>query len=148
MKRAALVVPVALALFAAAGCGGSKSLSRQELIAKAEPLCRRANHTLDSSKMTLHNYASVALAVAGVEHQVSDELAKLSPPESMSADWRVIVDGFRRAGVGLEEVAKAAPPHGNKLTPELRKGVNELSNGQHVRAVTALRNGFKECATY
>jgi hypothetical protein len=138
-------------LATASGCGGSKGLSRAELIAKADPICRRANDTLNGSKLNAHNVAQLAPMLAATEHQVSVELAKLTPPSSMAADWKVIIDGFRRAGVGLEKVgaaAKASPPRFGKASKALIEGENELSNGQNVRAVTAQRSGFNDCGKF
>jgi hypothetical protein len=149
MTRRSLVMPALLAAVAVAGCGGSKTLSRSELIAKADPICRKANHALDSSKISPKNLTTVAPTVATTEQQVSAELAKLSPPSSMASDWKVIVDGFHRAGVGLQEIGSAAktssPSKPSKAFVEAEK---EMTGGQHDRAVTAARNGFNDCGKY
>lgn len=141
-----LVVPVALVLLAVAGCGGSSTLSRQELIAKAEPVCRRVNHVFESNRFTPQNYTHVAPLEAKEYQQAADELAKLIPPASMASDWQVIIDGFRRASKGLQEIGNAPPPSHNKFSRVLGEGMNELAKGQHVRDVTALRTGFKDCS--
>jgi hypothetical protein len=139
------VLALAATALTAASCGGAKTLSRAELIAKADPICRRANHRLDTSKVNPWNLAVLGDGLAATERQVSDELAKLTPPSSMAADWKVIVDGFRRASVGLTRGAEASRI---KDTPEILKHGGELTEGQHDRAVAAQRNGFKDCARY
>lgn len=150
MTRTVLgALALAAAVLAAGGCGGSKGLSRAELIAKADPICQRANHALDSSKISSKNLASVAPGLATVEQQVSAELAKLTPPSSMVADWHVIVDGFRRTAVGLNEVGRVAKAGlSAKPTTALLEGEKEVSKGQQARATTAGRDGFLECARF
>lgn len=139
----------AIVLTTAAGCGGSKGLSRSELIAKANPLCRRANEALDSSKLNPSNIAQVAPAVAVTVQQVSAELAKLTPPESMASDWKVMVDSVRRAGVGLGKLAQAAKTSSlAKPSQAYIEGEKEFSSGQSDRSQIAQHNGVSECATF
>jgi hypothetical protein len=149
MKRASLTSIALLSVVTIVGCGGSKGLSRKELIAKADPICRRSNHALKSSKISLQNLKTVAPAVAVTENEVSSELSKLTPPSSMAADWKVIVHGFHRAGVGLEELAKAAQTSPlSKLSQAVLQDMKEITEGQRDRAVTAGRNGFSDCSEY
>lgn len=138
-----------VAALAVAGCGGSKELSRKDLIAKADPICRRAHEALTSSKLTPRDLTSVGPGIAAIDRQVSSELSKLTPPASMAADWKVIVDGFRRAGEGLDQVVSVARTSGlSKLSQALIQGEKEFTKGQSVRSITASRNGFVECSKY
>jgi hypothetical protein len=149
MIRRSLVAIMLLAIVPVAGCGGSKGLSRQELIAKADPICRRANNALDSSKISQQNVAKIGPSVAAVEHQVAVELGKLTPASSMAHDWKVIVDGFRRAGSGIEEIGKALKSSNlSKPSPAFVQGEKELASGQNDRAEAAGRNGFSDCSKY
>jgi len=149
MTRRSLVAPALLAAVAVAGCGGSKELSRSELIAKADPICRKANNALDSSKITPKNLPSLAPGLATTYEQASSELAKLKPPLSMAADWKVIVSGYRRAGVGFQELGVASKTSSlAKPSKTLIAGEKEQFGGQHDRAVTASRNGFVDCSKY
>lgn len=129
----------------ASGCGSTKSLSHAELVAKAEPICSRANNALDSSKIDPGNLASVAPGVGVAFAQAADELGKLRPPSSMVADWKVIVDGFRRAGASLQKIGRAAKDKQHGLLLEAEK---EFGKGQNDRSTTATRNGFNDCAKF
>lgn len=142
-----------IAVAAASGCGGSKSLSRRELIAKADPICRRANTAVDSAKFDLQNLAQRAPGIAAAQLQASAELAKLTPPSSMSADWKVIVDGLRRSGAGIQkagEVAKSTGSNVKALTASkaFNEGASEFTRGREASERTADRNGFSDCATF
>lgn len=144
----------AVALIAASGCGGSKGgVSRAELIAKADPICRRANTVVDSAKFNLHNVGQAAPGIIAAERQASAELAKLTPPSSMAADWKVIVDGFRKTSAGMQKVSEAARSAGSNekaLTQSkvFSEGASEFARGQHIRELTAARNGFADCAKF
>lgn len=133
----------------ASGCGESKGLSRAELIAKADPICQRANAKLDSSNISPQNIAQVAPGIAAVDRQVSAELAKLTPPSSMAGDWTIIVDGFRKSGVGLERLG-AVPRISSLKKPS--KAVIEaetvFTGSQDARASAGARSGFKDCARF
>ncbi|MGN6371440.1 MAG: hypothetical protein ACTHM1_00370 [Solirubrobacteraceae bacterium] len=143
------MMPALIAAVAVAGCGGSKELSRSELIAKADPICRHANEALKSSKITPRNLTSVAPPLSVAYEKASSELAKLSPPPSMAADWKVIVDGYRRASVGFQEIGVAAKTSSiAKPSKALIAGEKEQYGGQHVRSITALRDGFADCGKY
>jgi hypothetical protein len=135
----------AAAVLTTSGCGGTKGLSRAELIAKADPLCRRANTTIDSSKLTPKTVSRLAPGIAAVEQEVSSQLAKLTPPSSMASDWKTIVNGFRSAGTGLLHMGEARKTND---THALVKAEAELSNGQIARTEAAQRNGFKDCSHY
>lgn len=141
-----------VALAAVSGCGGSKELSRSELIAKADPICRRANAAIDHSKFNVSNVAQLAPGMAAAQNQASAELAKLTPPSSMAADWKVIVDGYRRTGTGIQRAGEAARSAGsaNPLTHSkaFAEAATEFANGREVRQTTAARNGFIDCAKF
>jgi hypothetical protein len=136
---------LATVLAAASGCGESKGLSRAELIAKADPICRRTNDKLDSNPLTLQNVARIAPEAAAYEKQSAAELAKLAPPASMARDWKAIVDGFQITGEDLAKVGEYAKVKNLKAAV---LSAAKLSNAQHDRAVTASRNGFKDCSRY
>jgi hypothetical protein len=151
--RTGVLATLAAILAASSGCGGSNGLSRSELIARADPICRQANQRLRSSKFDVPNMARLAPVIATAFTQAASELGKLSPPSSMSADWGVIVDGFRRAGVGFQEIGQGA----KGLPPDIRvfarsktliEGEAEMTKAQRDRSVTAARDGFNDCSRF
>jgi ABC-type phosphate/phosphonate transport system substrate-binding protein len=145
MTRRSLVTPALLAAVAVAGCGGSKELSRSELVAKANTICKHGNDALKTSKISPANLATVAPQVAAVDRQVSSELAKLKPPSAMSADWAAIVDGWQKAGEGLTKIGQAAQAK-QKTQEMIGEGI--FTKAQDDRAVTARRNGLESCGEF
>lgn len=150
--RSSLAMLALAALATASGCGGSKGLSRSELIAKADPICQRINTTLTEAKLTPQNIAQVAPGIATAELQASAELTKLAPPSSMAADWKVIVDGFHETGVGMQKSAEAAKSatttHSPAQSKTLHEAELEVFKGQQARETAATRDGFIDCARF
>lgn len=135
----------ALALAATAlatGCGGSQGLSRSQLIAKADLICKRTNEKIHASNLGPRNIIRLAPGLAVYEEQSAAELAKLQPPSSMADDWKTIVDDFQVVGRSLAEIG-----HAKSLKEAIPSG-NTISRAQGERARAAQRNGFRDCAQY
>lgn len=145
MTRRSLVTPALLAAVAVAGCGGSNGLSRSELTAKANTICKHGNDALRTSKISPTNLATAAPQVAAVDRQVSSELAKLKPPSAMSADWEAIVISWQRAGEGLTKIGEAAKAK-QKTQEMIAEGI--FTKAQNARAITARRNGLESCGEF
>ena len=143
ITRRSLLAPALLAAVAVAGCGGSKELSRTELIAKSNVICKHGNAALKTSKISPANLATVAPQVAAVDQKVSSELAELKPPPAMTADWGAIVDSWKRAGEGLTKIGQAA--RAKQKTQEMI-GEGIFTKAQTERATTARRNGLTACS--
>jgi hypothetical protein len=130
--------------FAAAGCGGSskpKPLTRAELTAKANAICRRVIAEVDWSKVSPRALPRVVGRLAALEERAAAELDKLTPPASMADTWRFIVNGFRLTGPEFRKIAQIAQTvTGPYAVP--------LSNAQHERALVANIAGIKDCARY
>lgn len=144
MRLATLSLTTA-AIAAICGCGGSKGLGRSELIAKADPICRRANQTLVSSKLSIQNVAQVSPAIAAAQHQASIELAKLTPPSAMAGDWKTIVDNWRIAGESILKFGEATKA--KSLQAQLA-AERRFTFAQVIRSKTAGQHGFHDCSSY
>jgi hypothetical protein len=136
----------AAALLGAYGCGGSSSsskpLTRAELTAKADAICRRVTGEVDWSKVKPATLPTVAGRLAGLEEQAASELDELTPPASMLAEWRLIVDGFRLTAPQLRQLA-----HRFSQEPGVLRYV-PLTDAQRERADAARVAGIRGCERY
>jgi hypothetical protein len=145
MAFAALAVS---AIGTASGCGGgssssaSKPLTRAELTAKANAICKRVISQVDWDKVTPQELVHVVGKLASLEEQAASELDKLTPPRSMLAEWRLVVDGFRLTGPEFRRIAQEVE-HNPSVYARL-----PLSNAQHERGLDANIAGIKDCAKY
>jgi hypothetical protein len=139
-----LALIVAIAMAALSGCSGSstsKPLTRAELTAKANAICRRVIAQVDWSKVTPADLPRTVDRLAALEEQAGHELEKLTPPTSIADEWQLIVDGFKLTGPEFKQIARSA----GRVGPGY---AIPLSNAQHERALGANEIGITECAKY
>jgi hypothetical protein len=118
-----------------------------ELVAKADPICQRADHTFDSSNIsTQQGIAQNAQKIAAQEHQAATELASLKPPASLSNDWKTIVGAYQTVAKDMTELGEHAKAKGT-LTIEAPI-IASLTNAQNDRVAAAGQDGFANCAKY
>jgi hypothetical protein len=128
------------------GGGGqaSKRLTRAELIARADAICRRVNTLRHSTTITSRaDLARVLPPFAAYEQSALVNLTKLTPPASMKSDWNKIVANFRILAGDTEQVAEHAKSNTLSKVGSLSVALNHA--GQRVSAVAA-RDGFKDCS--
>src|ERR1700722_7098418 len=111
------VVALLTAGFVVSGCGGtsSKPLTNSELIAKADPICKRINTQIayysnlkPSDHQDLLNAAAVARAaplISATERSAQISLAKLTPSTALSEDWKQFVAGVRSLSEDSQQFA-------------------------------------------
>jgi hypothetical protein len=143
-RRLATVVLAATAI-AVCGCGssGSKSLTRAELIAKADAICKGISTQLNAQGRKATPAQQVFSQVAAYEQTALAELKKLNPPSDMAGDWKQIVAGAQTL---TEDTTKYAEYSKSK---DLSKAQSLAVSGAAVRqqvSVTARRAGFNDCA--
>lgn len=140
------VAVLTAATLAASGCGQSgsaKTLSRAELIAKAEAICVRANAKL---KLLERTKAATGLLEAGEYEQTATvELGKLTPPASMASDWREIVAADQTLARDTVKYAEYNKLHNRR---ELRLLIRAAGEVDHPMSATAKRDGLNECAEF
>lgn len=144
-----LLLPVlaasAIAL-AIAACGSSspKPLTRAQLTAKTDAICRRVSGKL-ASVGTLNGAAQIARVtsrLSAFEQGVLAQLGALVPPAALESDWKRFVDGAQslaEATVKLGEDAAAKRP--NEIGPLL---ASAEATQRRMRAL-ARRDGFTAC---
>lgn len=142
-----LAVLAAAATVPISGCGGSSSspskpLTRAELTAKANAICRRVVSEVDWAKVSPQKLPHVVSKLAALEEQAASELNKLTPPRTMLGEWRLVVDGFRLTGPEFRKISQEVE-HNPSLYSTL-----PLSNAQHERGLYANIEGIKDCAKY
>jgi hypothetical protein len=131
--------------------GSKASLTRDQLIAAAEPICRRLDRALSATENAkpsadanarMREIVRIDPSHAVLEQKVATELAKLSPPPSLAHDWAQIVSYRSRLAGELARLARAAA---RKDTTEVN-GLAKSKKEVHVLLrKLATRDGFKEC---
>jgi hypothetical protein len=144
-KQLSAALALAGVILPVVGCGEasrSKPLTRAELTAKADAICRRVIGQVDWSKVNPESLPSQVDRLAALEEQAAGELDKLTPPPAMADEWRLIVDGFKLTGPEFKQIA-----HQVKESPQAYPSI-PLSNAQHERGLAANIAGIKDCAKY
>lgn len=148
MERTHLAaLALAATTLAMSGCGGSSSsakpLTRAELIAKADVICRRVNVKFASSKVaSQQDLARVSSEIASYERQAFAELSKLVPPTSLANDWAQILTvthTFADNTAKISEYAKSSNVAAERVL---------FASSQTIRqqmTATARRDGFSDC---
>jgi hypothetical protein len=129
---------------ASGSSGSSKTLTRAELITKANAICARVNTKRASTHYrTLPEVARSAPRLASYEQAAAAELGKLVPPAEMSNDWQQIVANARAlAGYTLQigEYAKA------KNVAAAQPLLTSIRASNHQLVATARAVGLTECS--
>lgn len=132
---------------AVTGCGNgssSGSLTRAELIAKADVICGRINNEISTlTYKTPQDIALLAPKLASYEEASLVELRKLKAPTALAADWaRILADTSllardtarlgayaqqRNFSAGFALIAKDQPTHVQALAIAKRDGFGQCS---------------------
>jgi hypothetical protein len=146
MRFRKLVVPLALGGLLLAGCGG---LSKEELVAKANAICQKAESDFDKVKQpsslsdpdAASKYFDQLVPIA--EKQLTD-LRALEPPDEIKADYDAFVAANDKFVKQLKELVAAAK------AKDAQKGVQLASDLQTTaREATekARAAGLTKCAS-
>jgi hypothetical protein len=132
---------------AASGCGkSSKPLTRAELVAKADTICRRVNNQLKSSNNTIssqRDIARIAPRLASFEQTALAELSKLVPPMPLANDWKTIIAGAQTLADNTAKLGEYAKENNIKAAKGL---ISTSQKVQQEMLATAKRDGFKDCS--
>lgn len=139
-----LLIAMAAIMF---GCGASsKALTRAELVAKADAICGRLHRIHASMSIKTRQDVGVVLPrVASYEQAAIGELEKLTPSESMAADWKQILAADRRLANYTRMYAQSVAADNSRAARAL---LSSAVNVQKTMAAAAQRDGFKECAGF
>lgn len=144
--RIAALVLGAGGVLGVSSCGSSSSqpLTRAQLIAKANPICRRVSREVDWSKVDTRLFSLRRAAELGaLEERAARELNQLTPPPSMLYPWRMVVDDHRAMGPVFTHMAHVLIIKGAKAYPVL-----PLAASQSELATQAHEVGAEDCARY
>jgi hypothetical protein len=87
-----LVVLVGAMLAVASGCGGTKALTRSELVHKADAVCRGVAEKRDRAYLKgIQKYVQVMSPLVSFERAAFARLAKLAPPAPMAEEWHQLL---------------------------------------------------------
>ncbi len=120
-------------------------LTQAQLIAMADPICKRANAKRSAVTLTTVSSYSRLLPLAAYERTELAELRRLTPPNSIAHDWSLILGDTKTI---TEATAKlgASPTSGRVV------GIHELfleaANAERQMLVITKRDGFKDCAKF
>jgi hypothetical protein len=144
----ATLIPAALVVALATGCGGGGGddrLSKAEWVAQADTICKRVNDRLEDTEQpeTMAELVTVLdQGLKDVDDAVAD-LRELEPPEEMEEDVDSWLAKVEAASTQIEKARDAAKAQDEKeLSAALEEGtrVNDEGNRQ------ARELGLTECA--
>jgi hypothetical protein len=119
-------------------------LTRAQLRAKAEVVCKRLNAQLAvTSVKTLKELGRALPQAAADEHAEFAQLIKLVPPSSMTNEWQQFLGGTKEWAENSAKLAVSARTRQLSLSAPLLLETRAIH--EHV-AHLAKQAGFKECA--
>lgn len=136
-------VALAAATLAASGCGSSKPLTRAELTAKADTICKTVTAKLASKTIkSQQDIARIAPELADFEQTALTDLGKLVPPAELESDWKQFVAGAQTLAENTAKLGEYAKSNNLKAA----KGLILSSEAvQKQMVATAKRDGLKDC---
>jgi hypothetical protein len=126
------------------GCGSSsKPLTRAELTAKANAICKTVTSKLTSKTIkTQQDIAHIAPELASFEQTALSELSKLVPPAALENDWKQFIAGAQTLAENTAKLGEYAKANNLKAA----KGLIASSVAvQHQMVAIAKRDGLKAC---
>lgn len=148
MKMGAIrlaVVVLAAGALAVSGCGSSsaKPLTRAELKAKANAICKTVTAKLASkTAKNQQDIARIAPELAGFEQSALIDLGKLIPPAELANDWKQFVAGAQTLAENTAKLGEYAKANNLKAAKAL---IVSSETVQQRMVATAKRDGIKEC---
>lgn len=142
-RSRASIALTAIAL-AASGCGSSsKPLTRAELTAKANAICKTVTAKISSkSANTQQQIARVAEELSSFEQTALTNLSKLVPPAELENDWKLFVSGAQTLAENTAKLGEYAKANNLKAA----KGLITSSEATQKQMVTiAKRDGLTAC---
>lgn len=144
---AALVTVVALLLTA---CGGTERLTKEQLIAKGDAICKDASTKADPigtdlanpSAETLPQWSDALGQLLPIYEDLVGKLKDLNPPEADQATWDRITGGLDQIVSGIK-TAKDAASSGDLAGFQTALAAIEKASGESGQLASDY--GFQEC---
>jgi len=137
---------VLCAATAVGGCGSSSSaLSKSDLIAKGDAICKRVSGAIKSAgpTSTAADVAKLAPKVHGIEQQGVNDLRKLKPPSSLASDWSLFLSKVQVLTDDATKIGIAAKSNDQNAAQTIAA---EASSASTAVTRTASKLGFTDCA--
>lgn len=135
-----------IAAMALAGCGSSSTLSRSQLVDKANAICAKENAQGNAiPRPQGRNLSSVATyldKLIAVGNSATNDLQKLKPESSVSSDWNSYISA-RKQGIALVQTI-AQKAHANDPSAAAQLGQVGPSAAQVRQAASKV--GATQCA--
>jgi hypothetical protein len=143
-RRRIAVAALAATTLAVSGCGSSsKPLTRAELTAKANAICKTVTAKLASKTIkTQQDIARIAPELASFEQSALAELSKLVPPAELANDWKQFVAGAETLAENTSKLGEYAKANNLKGAKGL---ITSSQTVQQQMVATAKRDGLTAC---
>ena len=130
-----------LALLVAA-CGGG--LSKQQLVAKGDAICKRINTKMakEPDPKTTADLQRLAKRTVELSDPAIDDMEALEPPSDLEDDFKKFVGSLKRQRDLTKKIGAAA---GKGDTAEVKKIGGQAQKAQDEYRRLTGRIGFKEC---
>lgn len=142
--RALLLIAIASLAIAVAGCGSAQPLSRAQLVRHANALCKQVQEKVKKAgpTKTAQDLARVARKLAGFEQQQIESMHNLTPPRSMAADWKQMIEAADDIAAGAGNLSTDIQL---KKLKQAREAIKQIGH-VHERIVAIVkRDGFTSC---
>ncbi len=142
--RGKAAIALAVMALAASGCGSSsKPLTRAELTAKANAICKTVTAKISSkSAGTQQQLGRLAEELSSFEQTALASLSKLVPPVELETDWKRFVAGAQTLAENTAKLGEYA----KKNNLQAAKGLITTSEAtQKQMVVIAKRDGLTAC---
>jgi hypothetical protein len=139
--RAHAAVAVLLAL-PVAGCGGG--LSKQELITKADAICKRVNTRIakEPDPKSAADLQKLAQKTVEISDPAIDDMEALEPPDELKDDFAKFVASLKKQRNLTKQIGDAA---GDADTARIQKPGADAQKAQAEYQRLSAKIGFKEC---
>jgi len=142
--RSKAAIALTVTALAASGCGSSsKPLTRAELTAKADAICKTVTAKMASkSASTEQQIARVASELSSFEQTALADLSKLVPPAELEVDWKRFVSGAQTLAENTAKLGEYAKSKNLKAAKTL---IVSSENTQKQMVAIAKRDGLTAC---
>jgi hypothetical protein len=139
MRRHAAVAPLLLLV---AGCGGG--LSKDELVAKGDAICKRVNARIakQPDPQSAADLKRLAQRTTKIYDPAIDDMEALDPPSELESDFKKFVASLRRLRDLTKRIGDAAGKGDTATIKQVSTDAQKVQ--QEYRRLTG-KIGFKEC---
>jgi hypothetical protein len=134
---------VALLLLLVAGCGGG-GLSKEELVAKGDAICKRVNTRMakEPDPKSAADLQRLAKRTVEISDPAIKDMEKLEPPSELESDFENFLASLKRQRNLTRKIGEAA---GEGDTAKVQQiGADAQSAQEEYRRLTG-KIGFKQC---